>query len=123
MHLSAVSFRRSIAQTSTHRENHTPSELGLSLLSHRTSDLLRKKTMMAPVGASSSRFSTNGALVRLAFVSAAAARWGSEARKPDGLVVVSRHGVRRQFPSSTHDFAKYAPGKVFQTEDEVRVLF
>ena len=43
------------------------------------------------------------------------------ARNPDGLVVVSRHGVRRQFPSSTHDFEKYAPGKVFATEDEVRV--
>lgn len=43
------------------------------------------------------------------------------ARNPDGLVVVSRHGVRRQFPSSTHDFAKYAPNKVFATEDEVRV--
>lgn len=42
------------------------------------------------------------------------------ARTPDGLVVVSRHGVRRQFPSSTHDFAKYAPGKVFAMEDEVR---
>lgn len=40
-------------------------------------------------------------------------------RKPDGLVVVSRHGVRRQFPSSTHDFSKYAPGKDFATEDEV----
>lgn len=45
---------------------------------------------------------------------------GVVARKPDGLVVVSRHGVRRQFPSSTHDFTKYAPGKVFATEDEVR---
>eukprot|EP00903_Cladosiphon_okamuranus_P009239 g8818.t1 len=42
----------------------------------------------------------------------------SAARNPDGLVVVSRHGVRRQFPSSTHDFEKYAPGKVFATEDE-----
>lgn len=41
-------------------------------------------------------------------------------RKPDGLVVVSRHGVRRQFPSSTHDFSKYAPGKDFATEDTVR---
>eukprot|EP00752_Nemacystus_decipiens_P009618 g8594.t2 len=40
------------------------------------------------------------------------------ARTPDGLVVVSRHGVRRQFPSGTHDFAKYAPGKTFATEDE-----
>eukprot|EP00904_Undaria_pinnatifida_P007161 jgi/Undpi1/3575/HiC_scaffold_16.g06947.m1 len=40
------------------------------------------------------------------------------ARKPDGLVVVSRHGVRRQFPSGTHDFTKYAPGKVFETTDE-----
>lgn len=45
----------------------------------------------------------------------------TEARTPDGLVVVSRHGVRRQFPSGTHDFAKYAPGKVFETEDEVCV--
>lgn len=45
----------------------------------------------------------------------------ASARKPDGLVVVSRHGVRRQFPSSTHDFAKYAPGKTFATEDQVRV--
>lgn len=42
------------------------------------------------------------------------------ARKPDGLVVVSRHGVRRQFPSGTHDFTKYAPGKVFETTDEVQ---
>ena len=42
------------------------------------------------------------------------------ARKPDGLVVVSRHGVRRQFPSGTHDFNKYAPGKVFETTDEVQ---
>lgn len=41
------------------------------------------------------------------------------ARTPDFLVVVSRHGVRRQFPSGTHDFAKYAPGKVFETADEV----
>ncbi|CBJ33016.1 PhyA2 [Ectocarpus siliculosus] len=39
-------------------------------------------------------------------------------RTPDGLIVVSRHGVRRQFPSSTHDFSKYAPGKTFETEDK-----
>lgn len=37
-----------------------------------------------------------------------------------GVIIVSRHGVRRQFPSSTHDFTKYAPGKTFETEDEVR---
>ncbi|CAM9167552.1 unnamed protein product [Ascophyllum nodosum] len=42
----------------------------------------------------------------------------SLARKPDGLVVVSRHGVRRQFASNTHDFTKYAPGKAFETTDE-----
>lgn len=44
------------------------------------------------------------------------------AQRPDGLVVVSRHGVRRQFPSSTHDFEKYAPGKKFETEDAVSVF-
>lgn len=43
----------------------------------------------------------------------------SAARTPVGLVVISRHGVRRQFPSGTHDFAKYAPGKVFEEKDEV----
>lgn len=43
-------------------------------------------------------------------------------RTPDGLIVVSRHGVRRQFPSSTHDFSKYAPGKTFETEDKVCLL-
>lgn len=44
----------------------------------------------------------------------------SSAGTLDGLIVVSRHGVRRQFPSSAHDFAKYAPGKEFETTDEVR---
>ncbi|CAM9748441.1 unnamed protein product, partial [Hapterophycus canaliculatus] len=42
----------------------------------------------------------------------------ASSRKPDGLIVVSRHGVRRQFPSGTHDFSKYAPGKDFATEDK-----
>ncbi|CAN0039198.1 unnamed protein product, partial [Choristocarpus tenellus] len=41
----------------------------------------------------------------------------SFARKPDGLVVVSRHGVRRQFPSNVHEFDNYAPGKPFATSD------
>lgn len=85
------------------------------------------------MGASGSSYSErNSALAAIPLKSAAMAMttWmvaansccGSvSARKPDGLVVVSRHGVRRQFPSSTHDFAKYAPGKTFATEDQVCV--
>ncbi|CAM9585703.1 unnamed protein product, partial [Discosporangium mesarthrocarpum] len=42
----------------------------------------------------------------------------ARSRSPDGLIVVSRHGVRRQFPSNVHEFDKYAPGKEFQTSDE-----
>lgn len=57
-------------------------------------------------------------LVALVFMMSQSTR-PSFAMKPDGLVVVSRHGVRRQFPSSSHDFAKYAPGKEFQETDEV----
>ena len=34
------------------------------------------------------------------------------------VVVVSRHGIRRQFPSSTFSFSEWAPGKLFDTEDE-----
>lgn len=61
------------------------------------------------------------ALVKLAFLSMGLTLRVAESREPDGLVVVSRHGVRRQFPSSNHDFAKYAPGKTFATTDEVCV--
>ena len=37
---------------------------------------------------------------------------------PDRLVIISRHGVRRQFPSSAFDFDKFAPGKHFAASDE-----
>ena len=36
---------------------------------------------------------------------------------PSRVIILSRHGVRRQFPSSAFDFSKFAPGKKFDTED------
>ena len=38
--------------------------------------------------------------------------------QPDRVIIVSRHGVRRQFPSSTFNFSNYAPGLHFDTSDE-----
>lgn len=58
----------------------------------------------------------------LAVVAMSLAAGASSSRKPDGLVVVSRHGVRQQFPSNVHNFEMYAPGKTFATSDEVRLL-
>jgi len=36
---------------------------------------------------------------------------------PDRVIIVSRHGVRRQFPSSVFNFSLYAPGLHFDTAD------
>jgi 4-phytase/acid phosphatase len=34
------------------------------------------------------------------------------------VLIVSRHGIRRQFPSSTFSFSEWSPGKAFDTADE-----
>jgi len=36
----------------------------------------------------------------------------------DRVIIISRHGVRRQFPSKVFNFSLYAPGKHFDTSDE-----
>ena len=35
----------------------------------------------------------------------------------DRVIIISRHGVRRQFPSTAFNFSLYAPGKHFNTSD------
>ena len=35
----------------------------------------------------------------------------------DRVIIISRHGVRRQFPSAAFNFSLYAPGKQFDTSD------
>ena len=47
---------------------------------------------------------------------ALAALCGS-ASTPDRVLMLSRHGLRRQFPSAAFDFNLYAPGKAFATDD------
>ena len=47
---------------------------------------------------------------------ALAALCGS-ASTPDRVLMLSRHGIRRQFPSPAFDFNLYAPGKAFATDD------
>lgn len=42
----------------------------------------------------------------------------AQAQTPDRVIILSRHGVRRQFPSSVFNFSLYAPGKHFDTSDE-----
>ena len=42
----------------------------------------------------------------------------SLAATPDRAIIISRHGVRRQFPSSAFNFSLYAPGLKFDTSDE-----
>jgi len=36
----------------------------------------------------------------------------------DRVIIISRHGVRRQFPNPGFNFSLYAPGKDFDTSDE-----
>ena len=36
---------------------------------------------------------------------------------PDRVIIVSRHGVRRQFPSKVFNFSLYAPNRTFETSD------
>ena len=49
---------------------------------------------------------------------AASVAAATAAAVPDRAIIVSRHGVRRQFPSSAFNFSLYAPGKHFDTSDE-----